>query len=25
MVPRPGNIEGLFSIFESSCHLFLPV
>jgi len=24
-VPRPGNSEGTFSIFESSCHLLLPL
>jgi len=24
-VPRPGNSEGTFSVFESSCHLLLPV
>jgi len=23
--PRPGNSEGTFSVFESSCHLLLPV
>jgi len=24
-VPRPGDNEGNFSVFESSCHLLLPV
>jgi len=24
-VPRPGDSEVIFSIFESSCHLLLPV
>jgi len=24
-VPRPGDSEGTFSVFESSCHLLLPV
>jgi len=24
-VPRPGNSEATFSVFESSCHLLLPV
>jgi len=24
-VPRPGDSEGAFSVFESSCHLLLPV
>jgi len=24
-VPRSGNSEGTFSVFESSCHLLLPV
>jgi len=24
-VPRPGDSEGTFSVFELSCHLFLPV
>jgi len=24
-VPRPGDSEGIFSDFESSCHLLLPV
>jgi len=24
-VPRLGNSEGTFSVFESSCHLLLPV
>jgi len=24
-VPRPGNSEGTFLVFESSCHLLLPV
>jgi len=24
-VPWPGNSEGVFSVFKSSCHLFLPV
>jgi len=25
MVPRPGDNEGTFSVFKSSCHLLLPV
>jgi len=25
MVPRIGDSEGTFSVFESSCHLLLPV
>jgi len=25
MVPRPGDSEVIFSVFESSCHLLLPV
>jgi len=24
-VPRPGNSEESFTVFESSCHLLLPV
>jgi len=24
-VPPPGDSEGTFSVFESSCHLLLPV
>jgi len=24
-IPRPGDSEGTFSVFESSCHLLLPV
>jgi len=24
-VPRPGDSEGIFRVFESSCHLLLPV
>jgi len=24
-VSQPGNSEGAFSVFESSCHLLLPV
>jgi len=24
-VPRPGDSEGTFSVFESNCHLLLPV
>jgi len=24
-VRRPGDSEGIFSVFESSCHLLLPV
>jgi len=24
-VPQPGDSEGTFSVFESSCHLLLPV
>jgi len=24
-VPRPGDSEDTFSVFESSCHLLLPV
>jgi len=24
-VPRPGDSVGTFSVFESSCHLLLPV
>jgi len=24
-VARPGDSEGTFSVFESSCHLLLPV
>jgi len=24
-VPRPGDSDGTFSVFESSCHLLLPV
>jgi len=24
-VPRPGDSEGNFSVFKSSCHLSLPV
>jgi len=24
-VPRPGDSKGTFSVFESSCHLLLPV
>jgi len=24
-VPRPGNSKGTISVFESSCHLLLPV
>jgi len=24
-VPRPGDSEGIFSVFESSCHLLLPI
>jgi len=24
-VPRPGDSEGTFSVFESSCHMLLPV
>jgi len=24
-VPRPGNSERIFAVFESSCHLLLPV
>jgi len=23
--PRPGDIEGTFSVLKSSCHLLLPV
>jgi len=25
MIPRLGNNEGTFLVFESSCHLLLPV
>jgi len=25
MVPRPGDSEGTFTVFDSSCHLLLPV
>jgi len=24
-VPRPGDNEGTFAVFESNCHLLLPV
>jgi len=24
-VPRPGDSEGTFTVFKSSCHLLLPV
>jgi len=24
-VPQPGDSKGTFSVFESSCHLLLPV